>query len=153
VNSSELHGRSGADEAFHEWLLSDHPDAKAERDWRRSHHYQQQRETAADVAAWARRITADPPQAHTKAARDLAATMGPLAAESIARAEADYAEPDELYVARLRAEFETHRHIHWDHPDPAYRYPEHLTGPGAADYPPPPEPDATAPASELEAGT
>jgi hypothetical protein len=149
VNSAGLHGRSTADDAFYEWLLSDHPDARAERGRRRSLHYQQQRDTAADIAAWARRISADP-QLHTQAALDLAATMGPHATESTVRAEVDYAEPDEQYVARLRAEFETHRHIHWDNPDPAYRYPKHLTGPEAAGHPPPPEPGAPAP--EPEAG-
>ena len=32
---TDLHHRSTLDDAFCEWLLSDHPDAKAERDWRR----------------------------------------------------------------------------------------------------------------------
>jgi hypothetical protein len=150
MSSGGLHGRSTADEAFYEWLLSDHPEAKAERDWRRSLHYQQQRDTAADIAAWARRISAEPPERHTKAMRDLAATIGPHATESAIRTEIEYAEPGELYVARLRTEFETHRHIHWDNPDPSYQYPAHLTGPGAAAYPPPPEPDVHAP--EPEAG-
>ena len=150
MSGDEMHGRSTADDTFYEWLLSDHPDATAERDRRRNSHYQHERDTAADIAAWARRISADPDR-HTQAARDLATTIGPRAAESAARAEANYAEPDELYVARLRTEFETHRRIHWDNPDPSYRYPAHLTGPGAAAYPPPPEPDAPEP--ETEAGT
>jgi hypothetical protein len=151
MTGSGLHGRDATDEAFYEWLLSDHPDARAERDWRRNRHYQQQRDTAADIAAWARRIGADPPQRHTSAARDLAATIGPHATQSAIRAEVESAEPDELCVARLRAEFETHRRVHWDNPDPSYRYPACLTGPGAASYPPPPEPDV--PALEPEAGT
>jgi hypothetical protein len=150
MTGSGLHGRDATDDAFYEWLLSDHPDARAERDWRRNHHYQQQRDTVADIAAWARRISADPPQRHTSAARDLAATIGPHANESAIRAEVEFAEPDELCVARLRAEFETHRRVHWDNPDPSYRYPAHLTGPGAVAYPPPPEPDVHAP--EPEAG-
>ena len=141
MSGSGLHGRSTADDAFYEWLLSDHPDARAERDWRRSLHYQHQRDTAADVAGWASRISTDP-ERHTRAAQDLAATIGPRTTESAARAEADHAEPDELYVARLRAEFETHRRVHWDNPDPAYQYPQHLTGPEAASHPPPPEPEA-----------
>jgi hypothetical protein len=150
VSGAGLHGRSTADDVFYEWLLSDHPDARAERDWRRSHHYQHERDTAADIAAWARRIDAAP-EGHTQAALNLAATIGPHAADSAIRAEVDHAEPDKLYVARLRAEFETHRHVHWDNPDPSYRYPQHLTGPSAAAYPPPPEPRT--PTREPEAGT
>ena len=68
--------------------------------------------------------------------RGLAASMGPLAEQSAARAETDHAEPDDLYVAHARAQFETHMRVSgppdsWD-----YRYPEHLTGPSAANYPP-----------------
>jgi len=75
-------------------------------------------------------------------ARDLAATIGSMAKASAIRAEIEEAEPDDAYVARQRAEFETHMRVHWDHPDPDYRYPAHLTGSSAAGYPPPPEPEA-----------
>jgi len=138
---SDLHHRSTLDDAFYEWLLSDHPDAKAERERRRSTHLQRERSTAADIAAWADRISAAPGR-HTQMARDLAATIGPMAKASAVRAEIEEAEPDDAYVARQRAEFETHMRVHWDHPNPDYRYPEHLTGPSAASYPPPPEPEA-----------
>jgi hypothetical protein len=148
VSGGGLHGRSTTDDAFYEWLLSDHPAARAERDYRRGAHYQWQQETAADITAWAGRISADPDQ-HTRAARDLATTIGPDAADSAIRAEIDSAEPDEVFVAQLREEFEIHRRVHWDNPDPSYRYPAHLTGPGAANYPPPPEPGA--PGREAEA--
>jgi hypothetical protein len=134
---SDLHHRSTLDDAFHEWLLSDHPDAKAERDRRRSAHLHREHGTAADVAAWADRVSAEP-ERHTQMARDLAATIGPMARASAIRAEIDQAEPDDAYVARKRAEFESH--MWWVHPD--YRYPAHLTGPSAAGYSPPPEPEA-----------
>jgi hypothetical protein len=67
--------------------------------------------------------------------------MGPRADQAAARGEAAYAEPDEVYVAPLGARHETHVQVSgppesWD-----YRYPAHLTGPGAAAYPPP-EPEA-----------
>ena len=73
-------------------------------------------------------------------ARDLAATIGPMAHASALRAEIEEAEPDDAYVARQRADFESH--MQPDHPD--YRYPAHLTGPAAASYPPPPEPEPEA---------
>ena len=136
---SDLHHRSTLDDAFCEWLLSDHPQAKAEREWRRSTHLQQERGTAAEVAAWADRVSAEPGR-HTQMARDLAATIGPMARASAIRAEIDEAEPDDAYVARKRAEFESH--MWWD--QPGYRYPAHLTGPSAAGYPPPPEPEPEA---------
>ena len=138
---SDLHHRSTLDDAFCEWLLSDHPDAKAERDWRRGTHLRQLRESAADIARWADRVSADPQQ-HTPMARDLAATIGPMAHASALRAEIEAAEPDDLHVARQRADFEALMHNHPDHPDPGYRYPARLTGPSAAGYPPPPEPEA-----------
>jgi hypothetical protein len=144
-----LHGRDVTDNAFYEWLLSDHPDAKAERDSRRAATYQAETGRAAAVRAWADKINAhaDAPQTM----RDLAATMGPLADQTTARAQASYAEPDDAYVTRLRAQHETHVQVSgppgsWD-----YRYPAHLTGPGAAAYPPPPEPDTPEPGPEAGA--
>lgn len=143
-----LHGRDVTDDAFYEWLLSDHPDARAERDRRRAATYQAETERAAAVRAWTGKINAQPDAPQTL--RDLAASMGPLADQSAARADARYAEPDEAYVTRLRAQLETHMQVSgppgsWD-----YRYPAHLTGPGAAACLPPPEPDIRAP--EPEAG-
>jgi len=38
VTGGALHGRDVTDDAFYEWLLPDHPDARAERDWRRTAH-------------------------------------------------------------------------------------------------------------------
>ena len=82
--------------------------------------------------------------------RDLATPMGPLADQTATHAETSYAEPDDVYVARVRAGHETHMQVSgppgsWD-----YRYPAHLTGPGAAAYPPPPEPGTPAPEPEAE---
>jgi hypothetical protein len=136
---SDLHRRSTLDDTFYEWLLSDHPDAKAEREYRRGGSLQREHQTAADIAAWADRVGADPGR-HTPMARDLAATFGPMAKASALRADIESAEPDDAYVARQRAEFETHMRVHWDHPDPDYTYPACLTGPSAASCPPPPEP-------------
>ena len=119
---SDLHHRSTLDDAFCEWLLSDHPDAKAERDWRRGTHLRQLRESAAEIAAWADRVSAEPEQ-HTPMARDLAGTIGPMAHASAIRAEIEEAEPDDAYVARQRAEFESH--MRWDHPGLPLPRPSH----------------------------
>jgi hypothetical protein len=136
----DLHGRSVADDAFYEWLLSDHPDARSKRDWRRAATYEADRERAAAVRAWAGKIGAQPDAPADL--RDLAASMGPGADQAAARAEAAYAEPDEVYVARLRIQHETHVQASGPPGSWEYRYPAYLTGPGAAAYPPPPEPEA-----------
>jgi hypothetical protein len=146
--TGDLHDRSLDSDAFYEWLLSDHPDARAERDWRRAATHQADTGRSAAVRAWVDKINAQPHAPQTL--RDLAASMGPRADQSAARAEAAYAEPDDAYVARLRAQHETSIRVSgppgsWD-----YRYPAHLTGPGAAAYPPPPEPGAPAPEPEAE---
>jgi hypothetical protein len=47
-----------------------------------------------------------------------------------------------MYAARMRGQFETHMRVSGPPGAYDYRYPEHLTGPGAASYPPPPEPQA-----------
>jgi hypothetical protein len=148
--SGGLHGRDVTNDAFYEWLLSDHPDARAERDRRRAATHQVETGRAAAVRAWADKINAQRDAPHPL--QDLAASMGPLADQAAARAEARYAEPDEILVTRLRTQHETHIRVcgppgSWD-----YRYPAHLTGPAAAAYPPPPEPDAVAPEPEAEAG-
>lgn len=149
MTSDGLHDRDITDDAFYEWLLSDHPAAKAERARRRSATYQAETTRAAQVRAWADKINATPNAPRTM--RDLAATMGPLADQSLARAEARHAEPDDTYVTRLRAQHETRIQVSgppgsWD-----YRYPAHLTGPAAAACPPPPEPGVPAPGPEAEA--
>jgi len=147
MTGSELHGRDVTDNAFYEWLLSDHPDAKAERDQRRAATVQAETGRAAAVLAWVDKINAQPDA--PQPIRDLAASVGPLADQTVARAEASYAEPDDVYVTRLRTQHETHMQVSgppgsWD-----YRYPAHLTGPGAAAYPPP-EPGNPAPEPEAE---
>jgi hypothetical protein len=149
--SGDLHGRDATNDAFYEWLLSDHPDARAERGRRRAATYQAETDRAAAVRAWAGKIGAQPDAPHTL--QDLAATMGPLADQAAARAQARYAEPDETFVARLRTQRQAHIQVSgqpgsWD-----YRYPAHLTGPGAAAYPPPPEPGTAAPQPEAAPGS
>jgi hypothetical protein len=131
-----LHNRGGlGDDDFYVWLLSDHPDARAERDRRRDATYRDEAHRSGEVRAWVDKVNAtqDAPQTM----RDLAESMGPLADRSSARAEADFSEPNDAYVARLRNDWETYMQVSGPLDAHDYRYPEHLIGPGAAKYPPP----------------
>ena len=67
MTGAGLHGRDATDHAFCEWLLSDHPDARAERDWRRAATYQADIDRAAAVRAWADKIGAQPGAGHSPA--------------------------------------------------------------------------------------
>ena len=96
--SGDLPPRDVTNDAFYEWLLSDHPDARAERDRRRAATYQAETDRAAAVRAWADKINAQPGAPQNL--RDLAASMGPLADQTTARAEARHAEPAEGSVSR-----------------------------------------------------
>jgi len=71
--------------------------------------YQAQTGRVAAVRAWVGKIGAHPDAPQTL--RDLAASMGPQADQSAARAQARYAEPDDAYVTRLRAQHETHMRV------------------------------------------
>ncbi len=129
---------SAEGDAFYEWLLSDHPEAKAERDRRRGTYYQGEIERAAQVQAWVAKIDATPDPPAT--IRKLANSIGPTAEKSRARAEAAIAEPDEAYVTRERSHWETFKRV--SSPDmPDYRYPSRYIGIVAASQPRPPEPE------------
>lgn len=126
--------------AAYEWSLSDHPDARAEREACRAEYIQHQRDSAARARAWAEKISAAPDAPQNL--RDLAATSASLADQADARAQAVEADPDEVRVAKLRAVYEGYMRNSgpaeaWD-----YRYPQHLTGPEAASHPRPAEPEA-----------
>jgi hypothetical protein len=130
-------------DSAYEWLLSDHPEARAERDRRREATYQDEMGRANKVLAWVVKINATPDAPPTL--RDLADTMGPLAEKSLAQAEADYAEPDAVKVARARADWETHMQVSAPNGSWDYRYPDRYVGETAAGQPRPgtePEPEA-----------
>lgn len=99
----------------------DHPDVRAERDYRRAATHQYEREQAAAVRAWADKISAhpDPPQT----ARNLADSIEPRADESALRSEVEFAEPDDVYVRRLSADFETYMQVSGPPDTYDYRYP------------------------------
>ena len=60
TGAGNMHGRDVTGTAFYEWLLADHPDARAERDWRRAATHQAETDRAAAVRAWAGKINAHP---------------------------------------------------------------------------------------------
>jgi hypothetical protein len=105
VTGGALHGRDVTDDAFYGWLLSDHPDARAERDWRRTADLPGGDRPGGSRRAWVGEINAQPDAPHTL--WDLAAPIRPLADQTTARAEARHAEPDDAYVTRLRPNHET----------------------------------------------
>jgi hypothetical protein len=125
--------------AAYEWLLSDHPDARAERQRRREATYQADMARSLDILAWAVRVSSIP--GATGAERDLAETMAPSAARSAERAEASFAVPDADYVAKARTDWENFRRAE----DPDYRYPDRYIGATASSQPrPDPEPQLEA---------
>ena len=107
----------------------------AERERRRESCYRGEIDRASQVQAWVAKIagTPDPP----KTIRDLAETMGPLAARSRAHAEAAITEPNEAYVARERGIWETFMRVSAPDGSPEYRYPARYVGEAAASQPRP----------------
>lgn len=122
----------------HEWFLSDHPWAKAERVRRRVAHFAHQQQIAGEVQAWTEKIDRLQPgvtgQEFERTVRKLAKTMRPMADASQLRAQVESAEPDELAVEEARRNLVLWRR---NGGDDTYEYPLRLTGPGAAAYSPP----------------
>lgn len=116
-------------EAAHEWLISDHPWACAERDRRREAYLALLRERVITLRGWLTPRTTDRPDPRVK----LGTTALPLAEEQLAQAE----QPIDMRTEREDWAMTRRR---------GYTYPAHLIGPGAAAYPPPaggfPAPDS-----------
>jgi hypothetical protein len=128
------------DDAY-EWLLSDHPWARAERIRRAARGWDADLRNADAVREWTDRIEGadlDDRYPHNpeiaENLRGLAGLMHPIADEQRVRTHLDSAISDEERVYQLRQEWVTHRHAEGDHD---YWYPAKLRGPGAAAYPPP----------------
>ncbi|SFQ81992.1 hypothetical protein [Amycolatopsis rubida] len=131
---------SSPDDAY-EWLLSDHPWARAERVRRAESGWDAELRNAGAVRDWTDRIDGadlreryphDPEIAENL--RGLAEIMRPLADTQQLNAHRDSAVPDAVRVHRLREQWATRQHIQGDQ---GYRYPARLLGPGAAAHPPP----------------
>lgn len=117
--------------AVYEWLLSDHPDARAERSRRRAAACDAELKRAQEILRWSAKVAWNPDA--PKSLRDLAGTMAPLAASSVERTLASISVPDTDYVAQARADWENFRRAD----DPDYRYPARYTGEAAASQPVP----------------
>ncbi|QYG95834.1 hypothetical protein HC251_25120 (plasmid) [Iamia sp. SCSIO 61187] len=116
-----------ADHAAYEWLLSDHPWARAERERRRAAHHARETGQAGQILQICDRLD-DSPLA------GLADTVRPMAERSALEAEVEAVYDDTTHVADARRRLEIARQVAGH---TAYRYPTALLG-GAARHQPPP---------------
>ncbi len=128
---------------FYEWLLSDHPEAAAERTRRRAAHLAYETEGRAGLSRFVERTGAAPGAPEN--IRELAATARWLLRRQAERQAADAAEPDAERLARMRRDFETSHRAQGAH---GYRYPARYLGPRAARQPIPPDPNRPASGEE-----
>ncbi|MCW2506807.1 MAG: hypothetical protein JWO79_5091 [Actinomycetia bacterium] len=122
----------------YEWLISDHPLALAERQRRAAEFF------AAELDEPAALDEPDhqpaPEEDFTGMRPGLGEEVGGLATHVEPTADRDQlryateAEPDEVTVAKSRADYEQFRR---DHGEPTYTYPAHYLGASAVDYPAP----------------
>jgi len=126
----DLSGYPATDDDVYEWLLSDHPWARAERRRRAQDRHTEDTTRAAQVRHWV-----DTTDQHSPGApgRTLAELLRPSADETHLRAEIRSAEPDDLSVQHDRKAYEQERRAGGED----YHYPAHLIGPDAVRYPPP----------------
>jgi hypothetical protein len=128
---------------FYEWLLSDHPEAAAERARRRAAHLAYEAEGRAGLSRFVDRTEAD--RDAPENIRELVKTARWLLTRQAERLAADVAEPEPERLARQRRDFETSRRVQGAI---GYRYPARYLGPRAAQQPIPPDPDRLAAGEE-----
>jgi hypothetical protein len=115
-----LHERSAADDAFYEWLLSDRPGARVERNFRRGRYSaRQERQPRTSPRGRPGSIPTRTGIRRRRGTWPPESARGP--AKSATRTEVESAEPGGLYVAPAE-QFETWMHVHLKHPDPHHRY-------------------------------
>jgi putative SOS response-associated peptidase YedK len=125
--------RSIADDAFYEWMLSDHPLAAAERERRREQHYLLRHEQRALIRQLVDHWT---PEASERLFA-LRESMGRFA-DRWERVCDEWQQGERVDVDTVRARFTLEQR---DRGRGDYRYPERYLGPQAASSPPPPSPD------------
>src|SRR6266536_910635 len=127
--------RADRELAWREWLLSDHPLARAERARRRSSEHE--RIVAWHEARWSWAVHTLTSLASSSAERRRAWHIVDALPAWAAQAEVDAAEPDDSRVQRQRCSLvadQRHRG------QPGYRYPARCLGARAASLPQPPAP-------------
>jgi hypothetical protein len=135
--------RMTAADWFYEWLLSDHPEAAAERARRRAAYLAYEAEGRAGLSRFVDRTEAD--RDAPENIRGLVETARWLLARQAGRLAADVAEPEPERLARQRRDLETSRRVQGAH---GYRYPPRYLGARAARQPIPPDPDHPASGEE-----
>jgi hypothetical protein len=121
---------------YYEWLLSDHPEAAAERARRRAAYHAEQAHGREVLGGFADRTDADPNAPET--IRELAKTARWLLTRQAERDAAEQALSEPERLARARADFELERRTAGAS---GYRYPARYLGPRAARQPIPHDPD------------
>lgn len=122
-------------DGFYEWLLSDAPAARNERQRRRAEHAARNEQERREVASWCERTLADPDMpSHLRTLAEVIARSLP---RRVARDAAGEAVPDDIYVAVEREHYAVFRRAEGDD---SYRYPDRYLGPSAARQPVPDEP-------------
>jgi putative SOS response-associated peptidase YedK len=132
--------RSVTDDAFYEWMLSDHPLAAAERERRREEHYLRRHEQRALI----RRLVDEWSPEASERLFALRESMGRFA-DRWERVCDEWQEGERVDDDAVRARF-TLQQRDGGHRD--YRYPQHYLGPRAAASPPPSPAAAEAAAGE-----
>ncbi len=128
--------RMSAADRFYEWLLSDHPEAAAERARRRAAHLAYEAAGRDGLSRFVARTQAD--RDAPEHLRELATTARWLLARQADRLAAEVAVSEHERLARQRRDFETSRRVQGAH---GYRYPARHLGTRAARQPIPPDPD------------
>jgi hypothetical protein len=138
----------------YEWLISDHPWAKAERVRRAADYFaaELEEDDATVVEESERAAAAEASAPHPPAAVEAFSGVPPELSDAVgglaeppgaADLTVDHnqlpyevadAEPDEQAVVRYRREYEEYRRANGE---PGYEYPAHYVGAAAADHPPP----------------
>jgi len=136
-------GRMSAADRFYEWLLSDHPEAAAERARRRAAHLAYEARGREVLSRFVARTQAN--RGAPETVQRLAETAGWLLGRQADRLAAEVAEPEPERLARERRDLETSRRVQGAH---GYRYPARYLGARAARQPIPPDPDRLAAGQE-----
>ena len=126
----DLSGYPATDDDVYEWLLSDHPWARTERQRRAQDRYREETTRAVQIRQWT--DTLDQLGSGVSSGK-LTGLLGLSADESWMRAEVRSARPEDTAVQDDRKAYERERRARGED----YRHPAHLVGSNAVNTPPP----------------